>query len=59
MDLVLPGAGVDNNDSNFINLISSITDTKLYVLVVTLLSRENQKLSKLLSKRLERSVYWN
>ena len=34
-------------------------DTKLYVPVVTLSGRENQKLSKILSKRFERSVYWN
>ena len=32
---------------------------KLYVPVVTLSARENQKLSKLLSKGFERSVYWN
>ena len=32
---------------------------KLYVLVVTLSARDNQKLSKLLSKGFERSVYWN
>ena len=31
----------------------------LYVLVVTLSARDNQKLSNLLSKRFERSVYWN
>ena len=32
---------------------------KLYVLVVTLSARDNQKLSNLLSKGSERSVYWN
>ena len=32
---------------------------KLYVLVVTLSARDNQKLSDLLSKGFERSVYWN
>ena len=32
---------------------------KLYVLVVTLSARDNQKLSNLLSKGFERSVYWN
>ena len=31
----------------------------LYVLVVTLSARDNQKLSNLLSKGFERSVYWN
>ena len=34
-------------------------DTKLYMPVVTLSARGNQKLSKLLSKGSERSVYWN
>ena len=34
-------------------------DTKLYVTVVTLSSKDNQKLSKLLSKGFEISVYWN
>ena len=32
---------------------------KLYVPVVTLSTRDNQKLSKLLSKGFERFVYWN
>ena len=31
----------------------------MYVPVVTLSAKDNQKLSKLLSKRFERSVYWN
>ena len=31
----------------------------MYVPVVTLSARGNQKLSKLLSKEFERSVYWN
>ena len=34
-------------------------DTTLYVPVVTLSVRDNQKLPKLLSKGFERSVYWN
>ena len=40
-------------------IIFTTKDTKLYVPVVTLLARENQKLSKLLSKGSERSAYWN
>ena len=36
-----------------------LKDTKLYVPVVTLSAKDNQKLSKLLSKGSERSVYWN
>ena len=37
----------------------TITDTKLYVPVVTLKIEDNTKLSELLSKGFERSVYWN
>ena len=58
--IVLAAAGVDNViaiDDNIIIFV--IKDTKLYVLVVTLLAKHNHKLSKLLSKRFERSVYWN
>ena len=40
-------------------LFLTIKDTKLYVRAVTLSARDNQKLSKLLSKVFERSVYWN
>ena len=36
-----------------------ITDTKLYVPIVTLSAEDNAKLSKLLSKVFKRSVYWN
>ena len=57
---VLSVAGTDNangNDSD--NITFTIKDTKLYVPVVTLSARDNKKLSKLLSKRFERSVYWN
>ena len=54
-------AGADNangsNDDN--NIIFTIKDTKLYVPVVTLSTRDNQKLSKLLSKGFQRSVNWN
>ena len=55
---VLSAAGADNvnnRDSN--NIIFAIKDPKLYVPTVTLSARDNQKLSKLLSKGLERSVY--
>ena len=43
---------VNNIDSN--NIIFTIKDTNLYVPVVALSERENQKLS-----RFETSVYWN
>ena len=46
-----------NADSN--NILFTIKDTKLYVTVVTLTAKGNQKLSKLLSKGFERSVSWN
>ena len=48
---ILPSAGTA--------AIFAITDTKLYVPVVTLKTGDNAKLSELLSKGLERSVYWN
>ena len=57
----MPVGGTDNangnNDHN--DNIFTIKDTKLYVPVVTLSARANQKLSKRLSKGFERSVYWN
>ena len=37
----------------------SITDAKLYVLIVTLSIEDNAKLSKILSKGFKRPVYWN
>ena len=36
-----------------------ITDTKLYVPIVTLKTEDNTKLSKLLSDGYKRSIYWN
>ena len=42
------------NNSTF-----AITDTKLYVPVVTLKTEDNTKLSKLLSEGFKRSIYWN
>ena len=37
----------------------TITDTKLYVPIVTLKTEDNAKLSKLLNEGFKRSVYWN
>ena len=37
----------------------TITDTKLYVPVVTLKTEDNTKLSKLLSRVFKRPTYWN
>ena len=57
---VLSAAITDNaNGNNDDNIIFMIKDTKLYVPVVTLSARDNEKLSNLLSKEFERSVYWN
>ena len=36
-----------------------LSKAKLYVPVVALTARDNQKLSKRFSKGVERSVYWN
>ena len=56
---VLSLAGTDNangnDDDN--NIIITIKDTKLYVPAVILSARDNQKLSKNLTKGFERSVY--
>ena len=61
---VLSTAGNENfndnvNVNNGDNTIFTIKDTKLYVPVVTLSARDNEKLSKLLSEGFERSVYLN
>ena len=39
--------------------IFKITEAKLYVSAVTLSAEDNVKLSKLLSKGFNRSIYWN
>ena len=52
--------GIDNvNGNNDDDIIFTIKDTKLHVSVSTLSARDNKKLSKLLRKGFERSVYWN
>ena len=59
---VLSVAGNENNineDANANNTIFTIKDIKLYVPVVTLCAKNKKKLSKLLSKGFERSVYQN
>ena len=52
----MSAAGNDSANDNSHNIIFTIKDTKLYVPVVTLSARDNQKLSKLLGKGFERSV---
>ena len=54
---VLSAAGADKNNANPYNIIFTIKDTRLYVPVVTLSVKDNQKLSKLLTIGFERSVY--
>ena len=56
---VFSAASVDNDDANSNNLTFTIEDTKLYVPVVTLSAKDNKRLSNLLSKEFEISVYWN
>ena len=48
--------GDDNDVANSNNIVFTNKETKLYVYVVTLLSKDNQKLSKRLSKVFERSL---
>ena len=55
---VLSAVGNDNTNANTNNIIFTIKNTKLYVPVVTLLAKGDQKLSKLLGKISKRSVYW-
>ena len=50
---ILSANGNDNNEANS-NIIFSIKVTKLYVIVVTLSAKDNQTLSKLLTKGFER-----
>ena len=56
---VLSAVGADNTNASLNNIIFIVKDTKLYVPVVALSARGNQKLSKLLSKGFEILVYWN
>ena len=56
---VLAAAGVDNADAYSNNFIFVVKGTKLCIPAVTLSAKDHQKLSKLHSKRFERSVYWN
>ena len=46
-------------DANSNKISFSIKDRELHVPVVTLSPKYSQKLSKIVSKRFERSVYWN
>ena len=54
---VLVAAGADNSNANPNIIIFTSRETHLYVTTVTLSGKYNQKLSKLLSKGFERSMY--
>ena len=56
---VLTANGNDYANANSNIIIITIKDTKLYLLVVTLLVKDNRKLSKRFSKGFERSIYWS
>ena len=56
---ILYGAGADNNNAYSNNTIFTIKDTNLYVPVATLSTKDNQKPSKRISKRFEKSVFLN
>ena len=54
---VLGAANSDNDDgANSKNIIFTVKYTKSYIPVVILTAKDNQKLSKFLSKEFERSV---
>ena len=62
---VLSAVGAENVNDNVNNnaigndIIFSIKETKLYVPLVTLSARDHQKLSNVLSKGFEKTLYWN
>ena len=57
---LLSAVGAANNDDTSSNKITSfIKDTKLYALVVTLSTKDNQKLPKLQSKKFKKWDYLN
>ena len=56
---VLSAAGNYNGNDKYDKITFTIRGTKLHVPVVTLSARDNRKLSKLLIKEFERSVYLN
>ena len=53
---VLSTAGADNANANSNNIIFTIKDVELYVVVVTLSAKDNQKLSQLLSEGLKNQL---
>ena len=56
---VLASNGNDNTNADPYKIIFTIKNTKLHVPVVSLSAKHIKKRLKPLSKRFERSVYWN
>ena len=56
---VLSSADTNNINADSNNIVFTIKDIKFYLPVVTLSAKDNQELSKLLSKGFEGSIYWN
>ena len=50
---------INNANANPNNIIFTIKDRRLYDSVITLLAKDNEILSKILSKGFQISVYWN
>ena len=55
----LSANGNDNTDADPNNIIFTIKNAELYVPMVLLSAKDNQKLAKRLNKGFERSGYWN
>ena len=49
----------DSAISSIVNTTFKIKNTKLYIPIVTLSSKDNVKLVNILEDRLERPAYWN
>ena len=55
----MSSAGADNVNFDPDNNVFTVKDAKFYLPLVTLSAKDNQNLSKRLSQRFQRSVYWN
>ena len=57
--LTTAAIGAGANATGVDSATFKVTDTKHYVLTVTLLAEDNAKLSKLLSEGFKRTAYWD
>ena len=57
--LTAAAIGADANATGAVSAIFKITDTKLFVPVVTLSTEDTEKLAKELSEGFKRPLYWN